>query len=413
MSVWLQYGLSTGGALVCVDDMPSGRTSLRCPYCLGELTAKKGKKMTHHFAHTEQTCAAVASRTGEDLPLLPLYKAFASELSKRDLEELLRLWQAYDGDGYGTSVPRRASLIDREYIRYNQFIGRDGGYEFTKKGKIPVGGLSVPLFADIQQKHLLERWRSLGVRADNYLYDSLENCHLLFSQVLGDCRMYRAQLKRLLSQHLYYIKVETTESFYYKIGVTHRPIEERLSEITAELSGYVETPGITLLGLWRHCARVEHYFKYRFREQNQRIGPLTEYFSFDDAQAKKVLRELRRLKSKQVLSEEEQFILSDEPLALECEALENKVAYDEEIKAIKRRKRRSQSIRQGMKQAARRGTHVGRPKGKEAADAFLAKPKNRAIAQALERNLSLRQVARETGASVNTIRKVKAMVDKG
>ena len=46
------------------------------------------------------------------------------------------------------------------------------------------------------------------------------------------------------------------------------------------------------------------------------------------------------------------------------------------------------------------------------ADAFLVKPKNRAIAEALERNLSLRQIARETGASVTTIRKVKAIVDR-
>ena len=199
---------------------------------------------------------------------------------------------------------------------------------------------------------------------------------------------------------------------YYKIGVTARQVEERLPEIKAELAGYVGEAKITVLGCWQHCGRVEHYFKYRFRAHNQRIGPLSEYFSFDADQAKKVLRELRRLKSKQTLSEEEQQIASQKSSCLEAEVEALKAAYTKEMQVIKRKRTRSRSIHKGMQAAASQGQHIGRPSGREAVDAFLAKPKNQAIAQALGEDLSLREASRRTGSAINTVRKVKAMLSE-
>ena len=298
----------------------------------------RARKIAHHFAHTEQTCAAVANR--KDLPLLPLYTKFG-DLGRGALEELLMLWQEYGSAGHAAPKPSQSSLINLEYLRFNRFMGREGGYEFTKRGKLPVGGLSVPLFADVQQQHLIERLHQMEDRADDYLYygqnDLFETvgdcCFMGFPQAMGDYRLYRAQLKRVLSQHLYYLKVQTTKACFYKIGVTSRSIEERLSEIRTEVGSLVSVLDITVLGLWQHCGRVEHYFKHRFREQNQPIGPLTEYFSFDEARAKKVLRELRRLKSKQTLSAEEQFVLSDDPMPLELQVEENIATYYQEIEA--------------------------------------------------------------------------------
>jgi hypothetical protein len=63
-----------------------------------------------------------------------------------------------------------------------------------------------------------------------------------------------------------------------------------------------------------------------------------------------------------------------------------------------------------MSRAARWGQHVGRPKGKESASAFLDKPKNKEIAAALAQKYSLRETAKQTGSSVNTVRKVKKML---
>ena len=410
MAVWLQYGLTETGTLVYVDDVASGRTLLRCPYCTGTLTAKKGRKIAHHFAHTEQTCVAVAGRANSDeLPLLPLYTEFALTLGKRELETLHRLWH---GNGHNSSRLLLDRLLDGGYLQFNRFIGRSGDYEFTKLGKIPVGGLSVPLFVDIQQEKWQERSGELERSAWHNLDPAPTFCHLSFLDMMGDYRLYRAQLQRVLSKHLYYLKIETDSTCFYKIGVTSRPIEERIAEIKTELRGYLGTISINLLGLWKHCGRVEHYFKHRFKAHNHRIGGLTEYFTFKDEQAKKVLRELRRLKSKQVLSETELALLAQDPSAIERTVETLKATYWHEIERVASKQRRSRAIRTGMSRAAMWGQHVGRPKGKEAMKAFLAKPKNQAIAAVLKEKQSLRAIAKRTGTSVNTVRKVKKALNE-
>lgn len=63
-----------------------------------------------------------------------------------------------------------------------------------------------------------------------------------------------------------------------------------------------------------------------------------------------------------------------------------------------------------MRKAADKGKHLGRSKGKESTAQFLAKTKNQAISAALEKGRSIRQVSRETGAAINTVRKVKELL---
>ena len=49
--MWLNYGVDESNKLVAIEDVASGRTVLRCPYCGRALIAKKGKVKEHHFAH--------------------------------------------------------------------------------------------------------------------------------------------------------------------------------------------------------------------------------------------------------------------------------------------------------------------------------------------------------------------------
>ncbi|MEO9127009.1 MAG: competence protein CoiA family protein [Microcoleus sp.] len=49
--MWLRYGVAPDQTLVSIEDVPRGKTQLRCPYCGGELAAKKGRRKEHHFAH--------------------------------------------------------------------------------------------------------------------------------------------------------------------------------------------------------------------------------------------------------------------------------------------------------------------------------------------------------------------------
>ena len=155
---------------------------------------------------------------------------------------------------------------------------------------------------------------------------------------------------------------------------------------------------IKVLGTWSHRGNVELYFKHRYKEFNHHIGSLTEYYKFDDV--KPVLRDLQRMKPK-VLTQVEIDILEGKPDRLE-------VGITEDQRAIARRS----AIQVGMQRAAQWGTHIGRPQGTQTDEAFLLKPKSQRVAEALKEGLSLRQAAIQASVSVNTVRKVKALLEK-
>ena len=58
------------------------------------------------------------------------------------------------------------------------------------------------------------------------------------------------------------------------------------------------------------------------------------------------------------------------------------------------------------------GVHVGRPTGAESEEAFLAKPSSQLALAALSQGLSLRQAAKVAGVAVNTVRKVKELMQQ-
>ena len=59
----LIYALSNG-KLVSVEDVPAGlKCDCFCPACGEQLVAKKGQKMTHHFAHKAGTNCAFGYQT--------------------------------------------------------------------------------------------------------------------------------------------------------------------------------------------------------------------------------------------------------------------------------------------------------------------------------------------------------------
>lgn len=276
-------------------------------------------------------------------------------------------------------------------LEWNSYKGRTGGYEFTKLGKIPLGELSLQLFNEVQEPLIEKKLRDLQRAALNaYDADSPQ-----LKEKFTDLRIYRAQLLRILSNTLYFLEVLGDGETFHKIGVTRRPVSERVAEIPHELLGHFQSVTIKILGTWEHRGNVELYFKYRYRDFNHPIGALTEYYKFDDA--KSVLRDLRRMKPK-TLTQVEAGILAGELDQVELG-----------IQADQKAAERSQAIKTGMSRAKKWGTHVGRPT--ETDEEFLLKPRTRAVIQALNEGLSLRQAAQKAGVAVNTVRKVQALLN--
>ena len=408
MASWLTYGVDDEGRLISVETVARGHSTLCCPYCGRALTAKKGRKLAHHFAHTEATCQDVR-RKATELPTLPCYDRFNLLLSPKYLRELERLWHD-SNHGKQKVCPqiRPGPLTKAGCLQRSGARSPSGSYKFTNRGKIPFGGLPLKLFATEQDILVGQRELALSARIAKALGQGTmqrrqyQRCDLSIQQPLTDLRLYRAQLRRVLGLSLYYLKVTADGERLYKIGLTRRLLDERFRDVRLDLAKHFRQIEIEPVGQWAHRGSCELYFKHRYHMFNRPIGSLSEYFQFPtEADAKATLQDLGKLKSKP-LDEHDQSLLDEEPSYIEQVVAQNIQAY--------RDYEHSQAIKAGMQQAARKGKTIGRSTGRETTAKFLAKPKSKAIAAALKQKTSIRQVAQQTGTAINTVRKVKKLL---
>lgn len=368
--MFLQYGINENGELVYIDQVPRGRTALTCPYCGVPLLARKGEKVIHHLAHDGPTCNPAARNT--DLIGLPAYEQFNLDVPGKVVEDLMRWPHSLRRDGL-----ERHDLIKE---------GWKGKWDLTHKGKLIRGELSLDLFNKLQKPLIQERHTELERQAAAALGTVDADV------ALTDLRLYRAQWRRILTTTLYFLEVRHSGGSLWKIGVTTRPIEERITEIRADLIPHFgATLTIRALDTWERRGNVELYFKYRYKAHQTPLGTLTEYYTFEDV--KPVLLDLRRMKPDE-LTPLEEAILRGERSAVEL---------DYEAAQIEARRR--VSISAGMKQAYAEG-RAGKPRGPSPAT-VLKKPYTDFIRWALEQGHSLRKVADLADVAVNTVRKVQ------
>ena len=288
--MWLKFGVALSGELTSIDEVVRGKTNLACLYCGGSLTAKKGSVKEHHFAHTEETCKPVSQRIKtKAFPSLPLYDNFNIQLQGEELEQLKVLWKEYGARDY--PIPKDLVNFRWELKGLLESEG-DRTYQFTDLGKIPVGALPLALFNSVQEPLLLSELVSLEGSVEMAVAAGL-SC---LEERRADLLIYRAQLRRILVNSLYFLEVKADESCFYKIGITTRSIEERIAEVQRDVRAHYSDVAISLLGLWEHRGNVELYFKHRYQPFNYRIGKLTEYFVFPNVKA--VLNDLYGMKPK-------------------------------------------------------------------------------------------------------------------
>ncbi|HEY9811301.1 MAG TPA: GIY-YIG nuclease family protein [Halomicronema sp.] len=263
------------------------------------MIAKRGNIKEHHFAHVKETCRPVSQRVKtRNFPSLPLYDNFSIQLPSKELEVLKRLWKQYGS----VKHPISKDLINLRWVFKKILELKNGGYYFTDLGKIAVGALSLSRFTEIQEPLILAELTKLERSLQVAKAASLSS----YSEKLADFKIYQAQLKRILLNTLYLIEVQADDLTFHKIGVTSRPIKERLQEINYDMSQHFFKVNLNLLGEWEHRGNVERYFKYRYQKFNFPIGALTEYFRF--RQIDPIFHDLQKMPAK-VLDEVEQGIL--------------------------------------------------------------------------------------------------------
>ena len=281
--MWLKYGVNPEGELIAISEVVSGKTNLVCPFCDSLLTAKKGKIKQHHFAHTGETCLRV--RKG-DLPSLPLYDNFHLQLGAKNFQLLKDLWREYGNTDYAIiTVPFKLEMK-------KLFSWTPQGYYFTDLGKIPVGGLSLSGFNQVQEPLILSELDKLTASVE--MARAIGGAFL--EEKLANLKIYRLQLQRILRFTLYFLKIKADGKTIHKIGVTTRKISVRQSEIERDLKQHYSHIKISVLGTWQHRGNVELYFKHRYDPFSYPIGQLTEYYSFKDVEP--VLADLSSMKPK-------------------------------------------------------------------------------------------------------------------
>jgi len=385
--VWLNYGVDVDNKLVAIADVKSGKTALRCPYCGKALIAKKGKLKEHHFAHDGDTCNLVIKKEPRDIPRLPLYDAFNIYLSGKELEQLRKLWHRHKSHWLGIDrleiLPAftRENLLERSPAS-SIATGRNV-YQFTSLGLIPIGALPLAQFNPLHESQIEQKLAHLEASIFGNSGSLLPPGELQVR--LTDLRIYCAQMRKILLSSLYYLKVQADGKVLYKIGITTRPMCQRLAEINRDLRSHFSSVEIEVLKTWEHRGNVERYFKYRYSDSNYPVGSLTEYFSFADPdETQAVERDLHQMQAK-VLSPVEQDIVDgkqDDRLAV--------VLADEQIQAgdIQVSERLQVQLKQN----------------------FLAKPSSQQVITALHQGASLRDAAAIASVSVEVARKVIAVM---
>lgn len=403
--MFLEYGINDTGRYVHISQVTSGRVPLVCPYCNQGLIARKGRVKQHHFAHDGETCRE-SERDFEALSL-PLFDKFNTHIDGKTWQALQRFHS--DMRGYDLQLLERAKLI-----QFNHF-SRVSAWELVNPdGMIPFGLATLDKFQDFQLGKIYARHNEIAdiVRRSHYgVFSNFSPVMIqppapdMTPQNIIDLNIYRSQVARAFNLDLYLLEINNK---LYKIGVTS-DIDRRLSEIRNDLSKLMSIDSINVLRLCKRRGAVERYALFRYKDYSKPLATLTEYFEFDKSTRRKVLSDFTRLGDFDVLQGDERYRYDDDYHAnglvssIMCNDMSDiELAVNDDIVKANI----SKGTRRGMAKAKARGVHVGRPTQDES-DVLDNYPE---VVKAINEGLSLRATAKQCGVSVNTVRKVKAVI---
>lgn len=285
--MFLTYGRDASDTLIHISDAPSGNAcNLVCPFCAMPLTARKGDIMGHHFAHQHDSCRSVWASTDTFIPSYEGYYLMGlSKHQQRATHEIAQQygWHSFYADEINQM--RLQSLIAQNMLALVRYQPderermRDVA-QLTDKAKAFLCQFSLTEFTQFMRAEIERSRQRLAAETDPEYQVALA--------------MLENEIHRLNHTTLYFLRIETTQGCLHKIGITIRPIEQRLSEIRDDLQRQQReviqiTPLYQLIGV----AYIEGYFKAKYAAQQVEMGAATEYFTLDDMVA--IISELDEL----------------------------------------------------------------------------------------------------------------------
>lgn len=278
----LPYALDSSKNWIHIDDVPySGRTfDLVCPFCNNPLIAKKGKILVHHFAHeANQSCRGWSDMANYIPPYEGYYVADLSRSQQRVLTEILQEYrdQPFDSDNLRSQTLE--SLAAKRFVEvfYVPYLYRNADHrgttrvaQITPRAKAFAHQLSLvdyAIFAEAEHQRAVKR---LAEREDPQSRLALKMLHV--------------EYQRWQDTKLYLLEIESDTRTFLKIGITTRPINQRISEVKTFLQQQFLHVKIQPLFEIPCIPYLEGYFKSKFAEHRLEIENATEYFhTFDKA----------------------------------------------------------------------------------------------------------------------------------
>ncbi|MEN0049692.1 MAG: GIY-YIG nuclease family protein [Bacteroidota bacterium] len=302
----LPYGLKDGH-LIHISEVERGATNLRCPYCNTELLAKKGKVMTHHFAHRKQSCWSNSGndffglKTKLDTHQSLLEYATKTKLSlHRNLEKLHQ--QLEDKQEKQSQIQSQIKKM------WESLSNLSPQHEAAQEAKASIRGYindeltPFPDLSNIRHSSLFSytdgtqkvTYQQLESKAHSNFYPTFYHYPLQALKEYHANRHHISELEEKINLYqkdrawfeqfkLYFLEIKVSEkAIFYKIGLTSRPLQQRLAEVESTLKKTFGQVQIKVLYQLPNVAFLERFFKQKYRKYRYELEQFTEYFLLDE-----------------------------------------------------------------------------------------------------------------------------------
>lgn len=316
----LPYGLKDGH-LIHISEVERGATDLRCPYCQAELLAKKGKVMTHHFAHRNKSCWSSSGndffglKTTLDKHQSLIQYAEKTKLSiHRNLEKLQQRFHNQQEKQVNIQ-----SQIKKMWVSLTSIAPKN---EAAKQAKTSIRTYLDDEFAPLPDLskirhpslfsytngtnkvsyHQLDAQNNQNFYPSYYHYPLLavKEYHSNRQQLLEleeKIKLYQKDLTWFQQFKLYFLEIKVSEqAVFYKIGLTSRSLQQRLAEIENTLKKHFKQVQIQVLFELQNVAFLERFFKQKYRASRYEWGQFTEYFLLEEYVLEDIHKEFEYIK---------------------------------------------------------------------------------------------------------------------
>ena len=256
--------------MVHISEVRGGQTALICPYCHTSLIAKKGDRLTHHFAHSSQSCKEVEKGELDGLSVeIPFYSDFFSEKLSETERRALKVLHSHFGMEFFHRKGKTGSAFQLFFLNDIQNIyqvwdrlvdslhiqQKGNWFQLTRHAEIGLSLLPLASFAEIQRQRLY--FFELALDASTDPVDFLRK------------KVYDNLKARLLEASLYCLHIPglSRKADVWKIGISTRSAAQRLKELMPVIEAHFGEKRASLTKIvyeQKGLGRLESYIKKRF-----------------------------------------------------------------------------------------------------------------------------------------------------